>query len=158
MANFLRIIYAVLAITLGFVFSVQADPSDSARLEACIKDSELRHGIVPGLLKAIGQQESELNPSAVNKSNKDGSADHGAFQINDFWLPTLSKYGITKERLYDGCTSAYVAGWILQQEIARHGNNWRAVGAYNARKEKKRLEYARTIQARFAKIVNTPGR
>jgi soluble lytic murein transglycosylase-like protein len=120
--------------------------ADQARIERCIASAAQYRHQDPKLLKAIAVQESGMNPSAVNRNNKNGSVDIGLFQINSSWLPKLKKQGITERQLYDGCVSAYVAAWILAHEIDTHGLTWRAVGAYNSPTESNRKIYAQRIQ------------
>lgn len=119
------------------------------RLEACIVAAAKYRNIDPYLLKAIAIQESGLNINAVNRGNKNGSIDHGPFQINSGWLPRLKKQGITQEQLYDPCVAPYVAAWILANEIKRHGATWRAVGAYNSPTDSNQRNYASKIQQHY---------
>lgn len=152
----------VKALTMGTLLCVaslaSASPVPDARagrLDACLQSAATYQRIDPALLKAIAVQESGMNPRAVNQ-NKNGSKDHGVFQINDTWLPTLKKFGITQADLYDPCVSAYVGAWVLAQAIAQHGPTWRAVGAYNAgnspKREAARIRYAKTIMSQYVKI------
>jgi soluble lytic murein transglycosylase-like protein len=112
---------------------------------ACWEEAGAKYGVNPYLLYAIARTESGLNPSAINRSNKNGSYDIGLMQINSRWLPTLRKYGITEEQLFDPCVSIHVGAWVLAQNIGRMGNSWEAVGAYNARDPELRLRYARKV-------------
>lgn len=147
---------AALFLSIGLLpEGVIADPS---RLEACIVSAANYRGIDPALLKAIAIQESGMNPNAVNRNNKNGSVDHGAFQINSGWLTTLKRNGITQAQLYDPCVAAYVAAWILAQEIHRHGPTWRAVGAYNSPTEANQKIYARRIQELYTTLSNSTAR
>jgi hypothetical protein len=124
---------------------------------ACWEQAGARYGVDPHLLAAIARVESNLNPSAVNTSHerRTGSVDLGLMQINSSWLPMLARHGVTRERLFDACTSIHVAAWILADLFARHGVTWDAVGAYNAaciRIEpsecgKRRAAYARKVHA-----------
>src|SRR5690606_36371621 len=75
----------------------------------------------------------------------------GLMQINSAWLPVLGRWGITEERLYEPCISAYVGAWILAGNIARHGRTWRAVGAYNAVTPSRQLAYVRKVQKQLLK-------
>lgn len=128
--------------------------ADDAKLEACIVLAANYRHIDPSLLKAIAIQESGLNIRAVNRSNSNGSVDHGPFQINSSWLPKLRKQGITVEQLYDPCISAYVAAWLLASAINQHGSTWRAVGAYHSPTESNRRKYAALIKKHYTKLLS----
>lgn len=140
----------VLLSTSALSFPTAADQN---RIESCITSAAIYRNQDPKLLMAIAVQESGLNPNAVNRRNKNGSVDHGLFQINSAWLPTLARHGITERQLYDPCIAAYVAAWILAQEIDRHGPTWRAIGAYNSPTETNQKIYARRIQALYASLM-----
>lgn len=101
---------------------------------SCWEEAGGRYGVHPWLLAAIATVESGLNPRAVNRSHESrtGSVDLGLMQINSRWLPVLARYGITREGLFEPCTSVMVGAWILADLFARHGTTWEAVGAYNA--------------------------
>lgn len=144
------------ALVLSFFCSLAiAGQTGDPRLEACIVQAANYRGIQPQLLKAIAIQESGLNVNAVNRSNKNGTVDHGPFQINSGWLPQLRKRGITEAQLYDPCISAYIAAWILKQEINRHGATWRAVGAYNSPTEVNRQRYAGYVQKHYLRLISS---
>lgn len=105
----------------------------------------MRWGVSPFILYSIAKTESSLNPKAINKANKNGSEDVGMMQINSFWYPTLAKYGISRQHLFNPCVSLEVAGWILSQNMDRHGNTWKAIGAYNAVTPSKQQKYASKV-------------
>lgn len=113
--------------------------------ENCWESSGARYNVPPTLLYAIAKTESGLNPRAVNRANANGSVDVGLMQINSFWFPVLARYGISKEMLFDACTSIEVGAWILAQNFRTHGVNWKAVGAYNATTPSKQLDYAMKV-------------
>lgn len=94
----------------------------------------MRFNLDPQLLRAIAAVESGHRPEAVNGSHaaRTGSVDIGLMQINTGWLPRLSRYGIGASDLKDACTSIEIGAWILSDLVQRHGNEWEAVGAYNA--------------------------
>jgi len=111
----------------------------------CWESSGARYNIPPTLLYAIAKTESSLNPKAVNKANANGSEDVGLMQINSFWYPVLARHGISRDKLFDPCTSIEVGAWILAQNFKTHGANWKAVGAYNATTPSKQHNYAMKI-------------
>ncbi len=111
----------------------------------CIDEAAAYHGVNPQVLRAIGYQESHLNPQARNQ-NRNGSEDLGMFQINSIHLPELSRYGIGRQMLFDPCVSAYVAAWHLSRKIRQHGNNWWAIGAYHSESPEHNGVYARSVE------------
>ena len=132
------------------IVSGQALGASQSEVDSCIAKAASHHHVDLNLLRAIAKVESDMNPRAQAK-NKNGSSDTGLMQINDWWLPTLSKYGIKKSDLLDACTSAYVGAWILAHSIKTHGLTWRAVGAYNSPTPKNQRIYAEKVNAALAK-------
>ncbi|HGS4617197.1 TPA: lytic transglycosylase domain-containing protein [Vibrio cholerae] len=127
--------------------------------ENCWIEAGIKYQVDPWLLYSIAEQESSLNPFAIN-DNRNGSRDVGLMQINSFWFPELEKYGISEQSLFDPCVSIHVGAWILSQSIRVFGNNWRAVGAYNAgtgkneKKEMLRQKYAESVYKRYLRLSN----
>ncbi len=121
---------------------------------ACWEEAAQKYGINVYLLHAIAKTESSLNPRAINR-NKNGSYDIGLMQINSSWLPTLRKYGLKEEHLYDPCTSIQVGAWVLAQNMRRLGNSWDAVGAYNSSKPTIRLQYALRVYKNLPPALRT---
>lgn len=113
---------------------------------ACFDEAAARYGVPVALLKAISRVESSGRPNAVNK-NSNGTRDIGHMQINSGWLPTLQRFGINEQKLFDVCTNTYVGAWILAQNISKLGYSWDAIGAYNAVSPSKRSAYAQKIAA-----------
>jgi len=118
----------------------------------CIDDAARFHGVHPDLVRAIALQESQMQPGAISLPNSDGTYDIGLMQINSAELPTLAKWGISRGALLNGCVNAYVGSWILSQKIHRLGENWNAIGAYNATTPWKRLVYAQHIYQRLQQL------
>lgn len=99
----------------------------------CWDQAGAYYGVDPWLLFAVAKVESSFNPNAINKNNdKSKSTDYGLMQINTFWLPHIAKYGISKEHLFDPCTSIFVGAWIMKANIDRFGYNIDGIGAYNS--------------------------
>ncbi len=121
----------------------------------CFDIAGERHGVAPKLLYVIAQHESAMNPRAINR-NKDGSVDIGLMQINSRWLPSLARYGISSEALFDPCTSADVGAWILAANFRRYGVNWMGLGAYNASNHHLRERYAKNIAAKLKSLISPP--
>jgi soluble lytic murein transglycosylase-like protein len=132
----------------GFLASLlvaigSATGSAPARAD-CIDEAAAYHQVNAQVLRAIGWQESRLNPAAIGR-NADGSTDFGAFQINSRHLPELARFGVTAQSLADGCVSAYVAAWHYRNQVDRLGNTWAAVGAYHSRTPARSTWYAMQI-------------
>lgn len=122
MAHWTFVAAIVLAITGGWA---RAD---------CFAHHAARFGLEPELLRAIALVESGGRPHAVNGGHqgRTGTRDLGLMQINSAWLPRLRRHGIQETDLFEPCTSIEVGAWVLSDLVARHGNTWDAVGAYNA--------------------------
>jgi soluble lytic murein transglycosylase-like protein len=112
----------------------------------CIDEAAARHQVDARVLRAIGWQESRLQPVAVGH-NANGSIDVGAFQINSIHLSELGRYGIDRMALADGCVSAEVAAWHYRRQVDQHGDSWQAVGAYHSRTPARAAWYANQIAA-----------
>lgn len=141
-----------------FLFSFFMGNVVSANENNCFVLAGEKYGVDPMILYAIADKESGLNPLAVNSKNRDKSKDFGLMQINEFWLKELKKYGIYEKDLFDPCISIHVGAWVLSQSIQIFGNNWEAVGAYNAgtakteEKKKLRKKYAQEIYNRYVRF------
>lgn len=118
--------------------------------ENCWVAASQRYRVDAWLLYAIAQQESSLNPRALNR-NKDGTFDIGVMQINSSHLPTLAGFGIRAEHLWEPCLNIQVGAWILADSIRQFGPNWNAVGGYNV--GSKRSKHKETLRERYARRV-----
>ena len=128
------------------------------RTLACFEAAEKKFSIPIELLLGIAERESSFNPKAVG-INKNGSRDYGLMQINSSWIPTLSKFGVDPQSLFDPCISIDVAAWILSDNIKRFGRNWQAIARYNAAKNiEKGLVYATNVFDRAKRIQLDIGR
>jgi soluble lytic murein transglycosylase-like protein len=117
----------------------------------CIEQAAARYRLSPVLLLAIAQQESGLNPRAINR-NTNGSTDMGVMQINTLWLPTLQRHGIEAPDLWEPCTNIMVGAWILRNNFQRWGETLTGLGAYNASSQDKRLRYAVRLLKRVQQL------
>lgn len=132
--------------------------SQSALANCWDKAAHYYH-VDPYLLFAIAKVESGMNPQAVGV-NQDGTYDVGLMQINSSHFPTLQQQGISGYRLIaEPCTSIMVGASILADMIKVYGNNWEAVGAYNAGLKKEnyalRMQYARKVWNKYQTIKRT---
>lgn len=130
------------------------------------------------LVAAIARQESGLNPLAVNIAGKSyypatreeaeqliqkaiaagQSFDVGTMQINSWWMERLA---IDPFSLLDPATNERCGKWILAEEIARHGLNWKAVGKYHSPDPERGRQYAWLVYRHYAglrasKITEVP--
>lgn len=121
----------------------------------CIEQAAARYRLSPVLLLAIAQQESGLNPRAINR-NTNGSTDMGLMQINTMWLPTLQRHGIQAHDLWEPCTNVMVGAWILRNNFQRWGETLTGLGAYNASSQDKRMQYAVRVLKRVQQLHPTP--
>ena len=110
----------------------------------CIAEAAARHQVNAEVLRAIGWQESRLQPAALGR-NANGSIDVGAFQINSVHLTELGRYGIGASALADGCVSAEVAAWHYRRQVDRDGDTWLAVGGYHSHNPARAAWYANRI-------------
>lgn len=119
------------------------------------------------LVEAIARQESGLNPLAVNIAGKSfypatreeaeqlirkaiaagQSFDVGKMQVNSWWMEGLA---IDPFSLLDPATNECWGKWILAEEIARHGLNWKAVGKYHSPDPERGRQYAWLVYHHYA--------
>jgi soluble lytic murein transglycosylase-like protein len=127
----------IAAAALGVAFTPAA--------QACWEQAAQKYGVNAQLLYAIAKTESSLQPTAINRANRNGSYDVGMMQINSSWLPVLKRYGIAEKDLYEPCVSIEVGAWILAHNIRSHGYTWAAVAAYNTPNPSRGLMYAHRV-------------
>ncbi|WP_420992076.1 lytic transglycosylase domain-containing protein [Cupriavidus sp. 30B13] len=111
----------------------------------CFEQAGTYQGVNPVVLRAIAWLESKGDAAAVNR-NANGSVDVGQLQINSIHFGALARHGVPSGALTDACVNVYVAAWLLKQKMVRHGNTWRAIGAYHSESPVRRDAYARRIQ------------
>lgn len=117
----------------------------------CFYSSSRKYGVPVDLLMAIAQTESSFRHDI--KGQLGYGADHGLMQINDYWVPKLRKrFNITLADIYNPCTNIEIASWILAHNFVQFGYSWRAVGAYNAVTEWKRVRYINKVAANLNKL------
>jgi hypothetical protein len=98
------------------------------------------------------KKENGRNGQAVR--NKDGTYDLGVLQINTRWLPTLARYGYTRDDLqFNPCKNIMAATWILATNLAEGKTLWSAIGNYHSHTLKHNLTYRTSVQAYYQKIT-----
>lgn len=120
---------------LTFLAAVACTNVSAQQIDACFVASAQKYNLDPRLLWAIAMVESRGRTDAINNSHiqRTGTRDFGIMQINESNLRSLSRHGITREKLMtDRCLNIDVGAWILADSIRRNGATWNAVGAYNA--------------------------
>lgn len=144
-----RAALAFLAI-LSALPAAQAKPAavSDAPWDACFSAAAQLHQVNEQVIRAIARQESAMRPQAV-RQNRNGSVDLGLMQVNSLWLDQLAAHGIDAVKLMDPCINIYVGAWILGQQIRRHGNTWKAIGAYHSMTPGHNERYAWAIHARL---------
>lgn len=124
------------------------------KVARCFDEASARFGHAnPDVLRAFSEVESSGMCPKRHRVNSDGSYDIGCMGINSSWLPKLQKqFGITEQALYDPCINVHVGAWVYAKNIRQFGNNWRAIGAFNARSEHKRVAYAWKINSKLNEL------
>lgn len=143
MISTLRLNNVALSAAVGFFlactsFSSEANEAGKQRniTLTCIALAANEFQLPPKLLLALYYTERGLVGRGV--LNKNGSIDHGPFQINSLWLAKLQPYGVTASNLtWDPLLNSRVAAWRLRSEIIlANGDVWRGVGNYRSRTPK----------------------
>lgn len=119
---------------------------------SCMYAAASRYQVPLALLYAIHATEGGKVGSRV--PNTDGSYDLGPMQINTWWLPRLSRYGVQQQGLInDGCLNVQVSAWILSWAFHdARGDFWRAVGYYHSRNPKHYIPYSWRVYRRLLEI------
>jgi len=138
-----------------YLFGLLAGLVASFSVYACWEEIGARYSVNPYLLGAIAKQESNFNANAV-RTNTNGSRDIGVMQINSIWLPTLAKYGITEQQLFEPCINIAVGAWILRQRQIQYGNTWEAVGSYHSKTPSRKWKYAGSVSDKLKSLLPPP--
>lgn len=171
-----RLLLALLILNMVTANSAEAGMPDhglllrEAILEKSFATSARAFGIPPQLVKAIARQESSCRPLVVNIAGKDYypktleyalklceiaeesqlQYDVGLMQINRYWI---HKYRIPVRVLFNPADNIHMGCFILNNEIRKHGLNWKAVGRYHSRTAWRAKNYVSKIKRHLANIL-----
>ena len=115
----------------------------------CWNEAATRYNINASVLQSIGQHESGLKSTAINRNNN-GTVDVGVMQINSVHFAELQSYGISPTALWEPCTNVMVGAFLLAKSIKKYGNTWEAVGAYHSRTPNLKERYALQVYRVFS--------
>ncbi|HAK5799562.1 TPA: transglycosylase SLT domain-containing protein [Salmonella enterica subsp. enterica serovar Charity] len=152
-----KVIYIVFCLMI-WSWGVQAAETVNNKYD-CFELAGRDANIDPMLLRAVAWQESGLNYRITGSNALAGFGEgygYGLMQIDSQHLLFLKKYGITKENLIsDICLNIYVGAYIMAVAFNKFGENWKAVGAYNAgfkensKQQERRTLYVRKVHATY---------
>lgn len=134
----------------------------------CVEAASTKYNVPAEVIQAIIAVESGGNPLAVNilgkafaprtyddalillAYNKGKSTDVGLMQVNSQWF---KKFGIPQESGFDECFNVEFGTWILANEIARHGFNWKAIAKYHSPSSREGNRYALKVIRQLVAIL-----
>jgi len=99
----------------------------NAEIAQAILDSCDVFDIPPALAFALCWEESQFNPNAINKKNRNGSVDRGLFQLNNQSFPYMDIVSF-----YDINTNAHYGVGHLRYCMNLSGSEISALAMYNA--------------------------
>jgi soluble lytic murein transglycosylase-like protein len=147
---------ARLLITILLLFVLASVKAD------CFDDAGARFKVHPDLLRAMGEQESNLQADALGPVLKGGHRAVGLMQVNTVHLPELAPYGIKRDDLMEKCVSVHVGAWIFARYRVKVGDTWAAVGVYNTGPYSEdtgaQSRYIAAVRRRFERIQSARHR
>lgn len=97
----------------------------------CINKAAVEYYVPATLIIAV--LKTENGHASTESKNKNGTVDLGPMQINSAWLPTLYRYGLTRQDVqYNPCKNVEVGAWILSQSIASEAFLDKGIGNYHS--------------------------
>lgn len=120
--------------------------------EKCIRSASHDYNIDYFLLHAIREQEAGVN--GKKNLNRDGTRDHGEFQINTVVVEDFKEFGISiSDVTYDTCLNVYTAASHLFRKMKETGDIWRGVAWYHNKRSVYGTPYARKVYTRYSRMV-----
>ena len=87
--------------------------------------------------------------------NKNGTSDFGPMQVNSSWLPTLAKFGITRDLLQNhACTNIYTGTWILASLMKANKDFAEVIALYHSPTPKYQAEYLGEVRKHLVQRLN----
>jgi hypothetical protein len=137
-------------------------------IESCLLAAASAHRVPPAVLVILLNVEG--GKLGRVSANTNGTVDIGPMQVNEIWLPELSRHwrapvGLSFLALRDNfCANAEAGAYILRKGLDEaHGDFWSGVGiyhshdpAYKAAYLRKVFEQALRLQAEVAKTTPAP--
>lgn len=106
----------------------------------CINKAAVEYYVPAKLI--ISVLKTENGRIGTESKNKNGTVDLGPMQINSSWLPTLYRYGFTKNDVqYDPCKNVEIGTWILSNSIASEASLNKGIGDYNSHSDYYNIKY-----------------
>jgi hypothetical protein len=120
---------------------------------SCINQAAISYHLPAALILSVMQKENGRNGQAIH--NKNGTFDLGVMQINTLWLPTLKRYGYTRDELqFNPCKNIEAATWILAKSLASGETAWSGVGNYHSHMLNYNQSYSSSVHALYQKITS----
>lgn len=120
---------------------------------ACINQAAITYHVPASLILSIMKKENGHNGQASH--NKNSTYDLGVFQINSSWLPTLARYGYTKNDIqFDPCKNVMAGTWILAKGLAQGKSVWSGAANYYSHTPALNSLYRNDLYKRYQKIAS----
>lgn len=138
---------------LLIAFLLAASLGQAHAKSACFDEAANRYHEDVRLLRAIAQTENAGHDPRLVISGPGGRDYIGLMMVSSIWIPTLARFGISREDLMDPCINVNVAAWILRDAENRYGKTWKSVGAYNTGKysadDAAQMRYVRKVWTHY---------
>lgn len=119
----------------------------------CINQAAIIYHISTTLILAVMKKENGRNGQEVR--NKNGTYDLGIMQVNSRWLPTLARYGYTRDDIqFDPCKNLMAGSWILANSFADGKTLWSGIGNYHSRTPVHNQSYRNSIYVNYQKLYS----
>jgi hypothetical protein len=127
------------------------EPGPSPVTVECLADSAKRFELPMSLLVLVLAVESG-RVGEVSK-NANGTYDMGPMQINSFWLPLLTKMGLSEKTVTDnGCVNLAVGAWILRSHLKRSKSLPQALSDYHSLNPERGKKYLRAAKRKLKNL------